>query len=101
MSGVGFGACYKSFLLLFFRPSIPPYTDDHVCIVNAKNWLDGTYSATNLPGKHQSSPKSSSCTSPPKASRMRNYSKTYDRKSMSCIAVLITQFNFPDFEAPT
>jgi hypothetical protein len=32
---------------------------------------------------------------------MRNYSKTYDRKSMSCIAVLITQFNSPDFEAST
>jgi hypothetical protein len=32
---------------------------------------------------------------------MRNYSKIYDRKSMSCNAVLITQFDFSDFEAPT
>ena len=32
---------------------------------------------------------------------MRNYTKIHDRKSMSCNAVLITQFNFPELEAST
>ena len=50
-------------------------------------------------GKHRSSPKLPPCTQPPKASRMRNYSKIYDRKSMSCNRSIDYSIQLPWFRS--
>ena len=52
-------------------------------------------------GKHRSSPKLPPCTQPPKLHGWEIIQKHMIGRVWAAIAVLITQFNFPDFEAPT